>query len=178
MSGNFNQFISFFTWIIRTSRCNNTADAATCFQSTAKYLEFRISQFRRQVNQFHPKSHIGFIDTKSLHGFCIFQFREWYIQILIQGLFKYVFKQFLVYFIYLFRCSIAHFHIQLSKFRLSVCSQVFIPETACYLKIAVKTWDHQQLFIYLRRLRQGKKLTILDSTGNQVISRSFWCTLH
>src|SRR4030043_382934 len=64
-----------------------------------------------------------------------------------------------------------HLHIDLGKFRLSIRAEVLVPETTDNLKVPVKSRDHQDLLKKLRGLRQGVKMTGIDSARNQIISR-------
>ena len=61
----------------------------------------------------------------------------------------------------------------MGELRLTVSPQVFVTETFGDLVIAVKTGHHQQLFEQLRRLRQRKEMTIVDTAGHQVVASAF-----
>src|SRR5690606_39006483 len=67
-----------------------------------------------------------------------------------------------------------HFAVDLRKFRLSVCTQIFITETFYDLKIFVHTTDHQELLECLRRLGQGIKLTLIHARWHHKVTCSFW----
>ena len=55
---------------------------------------------------------------------------------------------------------------------LLISSQVLIAEAARELYISVKARQHQQLLIYLRRLRQSVKLAVMYTRGHEVVSRT------
>src|SRR5690606_41324029 len=55
-----------------------------------------------------------------------------------------------------------HLAVDLCEFRLSVCTQVFIPEAFHNLKIAIKAAHHQQLFESLWRLWQRIELMCIQ----------------
>ncbi len=63
--------------------------------------------------------------------------------------------------------------IELGEFRLPVGAQVFIPEAAHDLVIAIEAGHHQQLLEQLRRLRQGEKRAGLGAARHQVVARAF-----
>src|SRR3989338_7736865 len=42
----------------------------------------------------------------------------------------------------IFLVAEAHFYVDLGKFRLTICTQIFVTETFCYLKIAIKSAHH------------------------------------
>src|SRR4030095_11548027 len=46
-------------------------------------------------------------------------------------------------------CDERCFDVDLCKFRLPVCEQIFVAKTFCDLKIFFHTGDHQQLFVLL-----------------------------
>ena len=52
-----------------------------------------------------------------------------------------------------------HFAIDLSKFGLAVCPEVFVAETFYYLEVTVEARDHQQLLECLGTLWQSVKLS-------------------
>src|SRR5690606_12998592 len=70
---------------------------------------------------------------------------------------------------YIFLFYKGHLAVNLGKFRLSVRSQIFIPETFDNLEIAVKTTDHQQLLEGLWRLGKRIKLAWVDTAGNNEV---------
>ena len=65
------------------------------------------------------------------------------------------------------------FHIDLSKFRLTVSTQVFVTEAFNDLIVAVKAGHHQQLFEQLRGLRQCVEFTFVHTRRHQVVTRAF-----
>ena len=65
------------------------------------------------------------------------------------------------------------FNINLRKFRLTVCTKVFITEALHNLVVTVKAGHHQQLFEQLRRLRQGVEMAVMDTARNQVVASAF-----
>ena len=67
----------------------------------------------------------------------------------------------------------AHLDIELREFGLPVCAQILIPETAHDLVVAIEAGHHQQLFEYLRRLRQRKKLAWMRAARHDVVTRAF-----
>ena len=66
-----------------------------------------------------------------------------------------------------------HFDVDLSELGLPVRSQVFVPEAAGDLVVAVQATDHQQLLVELRRLRQSVEFARMHAAGNQVIASPF-----
>ena len=65
------------------------------------------------------------------------------------------------------------FNIDLCELGLAVGTQVFITETFGELVIAVIAGNHQQLLEQLRALRQGKKVSIMNTAGHQVVTCTF-----
>ena len=52
-----------------------------------------------------------------------------------------------------------HLAVNLSKLRLTVCTQVLVAETLCNLEVAVEATDHEQLLQSLRALRESVELS-------------------
>src|SRR5690625_2421704 len=71
-----------------------------------------------------------------------------------------------------------HLNIHLRKFRLAICTKVFIPETFYNLEIAVKSRYHKQLLVGLGTLGKCKKAPRIDTTRDQVIPGSLGCGAH
>src|SRR5258707_9237771 len=71
-----------------------------------------------------------------------------------------------------FRCDEGSFDVDLGELRLPVGAQVLIAEAARDLEVAVKSGDHQQLFVHLRRLWQSIELARMHPARNDVIARS------
>src|SRR6218665_1027435 len=67
-----------------------------------------------------------------------------------------------------------HFAVNLGKFWLTVCTQIFVTETFYDLEISIHSTNHQELFESLWRLWQCIKLSLIHSTWYYEISRSFW----
>ena len=65
-----------------------------------------------------------------------------------------------------------HFKVYLSKFGLTVRSQVLVSEAAGYLDVAVKAGIHEQLLIKLRRLGQRVEAARMHSGGYQIVARA------
>ena len=127
--------------------------------------------------QLYTETHIRFVGTKTIHSLlpCNSLNRKFYIYI--QNFFEKICKESFVYIdniIYIYKRK---FHIDLSKFRLTVCTEILITEAACDLDITVITGAHQKLFVELRRLRKSVERTRMNSGRNKVISRTFRSTL-
>ena len=71
-----------------------------------------------------------------------------------------------------------HFEVYLSKFRLSVRTQVFISETFNYLHISVSSPYHEKLLKKLRRLRQCIERSRIYSARYNVVPCTFRCRLN
>jgi hypothetical protein len=61
----------------------------------------------------------------------------------------------------------------LGELGLTVRPQVFVPETAHDLVVAVESGDHEQLFEQLGRLRQGVELAGIDAAGHEIVPGAF-----
>ena len=64
----------------------------------------------------------------------------------------------------------AHLDVDLGELRLTVQAQIFVPEAAHDLKIAIEARHHEELLEDLRRLRQGIKLPGVQARGHQEVS--------
>ena len=67
-----------------------------------------------------------------------------------------------------------HFTVDLRKLRLSVGSQILIPEAFNDLVVSIVTTHHQQLLEGLWGLGEGIKLSLIHSGRNYKISCTFW----
>ena len=66
-----------------------------------------------------------------------------------------------------------HFAVDLGKFRLTIGSQVFVPETLDNLEILIKARHHQQLLEGLGGLGQGIKFTGIHAGRHHKIPGPF-----
>ena len=127
--------------------------------------------------QFHSETHIRFIRSETIHSFLPCDSLDRKFNIYIQNFFEQVCKKSLIYVDDIINIYERKLHIDLCKFRLTVCTKVLITEAACDLNVTVISGAHQKLFIKLRRLRKSVERTWMDSGRNKVISRTFRCTL-
>ena len=65
------------------------------------------------------------------------------------------------------------FQVDLGEFRLTVSTQVFIPETLGNLVVTIETGHHQQLLEQLGGLRQRKEAAGMGPAGHQIITGPF-----
>ena len=65
------------------------------------------------------------------------------------------------------------FDVQLGEFWLAVGAQIFVAETAHHLVVTIHAGNHQQLFVQLGGLGQGKKRIFMGAARHQVITRTF-----
>ena len=143
----------------------------TCFQCTTN--DCKLCPLPISGKQFHPKTQIGVVDTKSLNRFSIRY--AWNLSDIHSN---YIFPNRSNHSIGKFKYHILsdkrHFNINLCKFGLSISSEIFISKTPAQLEVPVHTTNHQYLFENLRRLWQCIPLTRMNTRGNQIISGTFW----
>ena len=66
-----------------------------------------------------------------------------------------------------------HLHVELRELGLAVGAEVFVPQAAGDLEVAVEARDHQELFVKLRGLGEGEELAVVDAAGHEVVARPF-----
>jgi hypothetical protein len=62
---------------------------------------------------------------------------------------------------------------ELGEFRLPVGSEVLVAKAASDLEVAIKTRNHQELLVELRRLGQRVETTGVDPAGHKEVARAF-----
>ena len=67
--------------------------------------------------------------------------------------------------------------VDLRKLGLPVVAEVLVAKAAGDLEIAIEASHHQQLLVYLRRLRQRVELAGMHARGYEVVPRPFGCRL-
>ena len=125
-----------------------------------------------QLGEFELDAQVGLVGTIAVHGFAVGHDRE-LAQIDIQGVLENGGDHALEHVANLLLAQERGFNIDLREFGLAVSAQVFITEALGDLVVAVKTGHHQQLLEQLGALRQGKKMTVMDPAGHQVVARAF-----
>ena len=147
-----------------------TRICSSCFK------RIKICQIRHKcgILHFHIKTQVWFvasIKVKSIFP-CNAVKMSW--QIVIQSFFENVLHHSFCCRKNFFSVCKTHFHINLSKFRLTISAGIFIAITSCNLEIFVKTRNHQKLFVKLWRLWKRIKFSRMNTAWNKVVSRSFW----
>ena len=172
-----NKLVNLLTRHAALTFCVNTTNASACFQCILEYYESTIFHYLTYVMQFHTKTHVRFIGTETIHSFLPCDSLDWKFDIYIKYFFKQVCKKSFVYInniIYIYEGKL---HIDLCKFRLTVCTKILITETTCDLNVTVISGAHQKLFIQLWRLWKSVERTWVNSGWNKIISCTFRCTL-
>ena len=139
---------------------------------TCKYSKLNRFQQISNVSQFHRVTQIRFIRTITAFCFRKGHYRE-IAQIHTLHFQPQMTHQRFHHFTHLRRGHERSFHIDLSKFRLTISAQVFVTEAFNDLIVTVKTGHHQQLFEQLRGLRQCVEFTFVHTRRHQVVTRAF-----
>ena len=124
------------------------------------------------IDQLHTKTHVWFIATKPPYSLIIGQYRN-ISKVNIFNFFKHRTNHPFKCGEYIVSFYKTHFAIDLSKFGLTVCSEVFISKTLYNLVILVQSTHHEQLFERLRTLRKGIILTFIHPTRNDKVTSTF-----
>ena len=100
--------------------------------------------------QLASEPSVGLIDAETFHRFRPGHAREFGGQVHSHGLAESIPKDRFPHVEYILFLDEGHFHVQLGKFRLTIRTQVLVPEAPSHLEIAVETSDHQDLLENLR----------------------------
>ena len=148
------EVIKFTTRNTCVARYYNTFNHAAVVDNGTEYFKFSSANQICYVGEFHTETKVRFIGTVFIHGFVPSNTSHRNLNINVHSRFKYVFNQTFQGFQNLFLINEAHFQVELSKFRLTVGTQVFITETTNDLEVFFITGYHQDLFKNLWRLWQ------------------------
>ena len=171
----FNQRVDFLSGEGTAAFCIDCSYAAACFQCGFEYNEFCATNHIGDVFQFHAETYVGFIGTETFHSFCISHSGQRQLDVNVHQVFEYLLHHSFVDVHDIFDIYEGQFHVNLCKFRLSVCSQVFVTEAFCDLVVSVHTGYHQELFVQLRGLRQTIEVTGVYTGRYQIVSCAFGC---
>ena len=125
-------------------------DATAGGQHRFEHLEVRTAHRVRQVKDFHAKAQVRFVRAVFVHGLVIgkplHRQRYFHVQRRLENFRNHGFhdRQDIIAF------HERHFDVELGEFRLTVCPQVFIPETTGNLKITLVPCHHENLLENLR----------------------------
>ncbi|MNL27996.1 hypothetical protein D3C87_1496250 [compost metagenome] len=152
-----------FTAQACTARNAQRSHTAFCIVSRAgEDRKFNRFQQVSNVHQLHRVTQIRFIRTVTTFRFSkghdreITQIHTFYIQ-------PQAANQRFHQLTHLRRGHEGGFDVDLGKFRLTVCAQVFITEAFYDLVVAIEARHHQQLFEQLRRLWQRVEFAFMDA---------------
>ena len=117
---------------------------------------------------------IRLVASPAAHSFLVRNTTERFVEFHAEALGKHLFDRAFGYLHdVLAPLDVRHLEVNLRKLGLTVCSQILVAEATGYLIVPVHARDHQKLFVYLRRLRQSVKFSVVDTTGNEIVARAF-----
>ena len=144
----FGQGIQLFTGVFTATRSTDSSDEGSVIE---KFELFSLDQIRELLNH-HTKTKIGFVVTIFLER--LGKGHSWKIDNVEPfHLFENIFRQSFEHVQHILLVNIGHFAVDLGEFRLTVRTQVLVPETLDNLIITIKPSHHQQLLEKLWRLR-------------------------
>src|SRR5699024_6039820 len=123
----------------------DSADASALLQSSGKDAESAVLYDLADIDKLHSETGVRLVGTVAVHCIlpCHSLDRKLYIHI--QNFFKQISKETLVDFQNIIYINKGKLHVDLCKFRLAVCTEIFVPVASCKLEIAVASGAHQQL---------------------------------
>ena len=149
------QLVKLLTGIYSTTWCADTADVG----SIVEHREGAALQRVHQFHELHAEAHIWLVRTESAHRFSPRQTKEWLVDFHASECLEQMLCHALESLDDVLLRDKRHLAVNLSEFRLTVGTQVFIAETLHDLEITVETCHHQQLLQGLRALRKCIELT-------------------
>ena len=126
-----------------------------------------------QLDELHAETQVRLIASVIFHGIVPGHTREGFLYLDTTNGLEQVFGHSFENIQHIFLFHEAHLAVDLCKFRLAVCAQVFIAETFHDLEITVETGNHQQLLQRLRRLRQCIELSGIHAGRHHKVACSF-----
>ena len=163
--------------LVRSARCRDHADHAAAADNLLKQAKTRGGEVLRDIGDDQRIAQIGLVRAIFEDGIVISDSRKCarrgYRFAIGEG-FEHAANHRLHRFPHFFLRDEAHFQIELVKLAgQPISARVFIAEARRDLEIAIKTRDHEQLLILLRRLRQRIELARMDAAGHEEIARAF-----
>ena len=129
--GEINKLVNLLTRHASLAFCIDTTDTSTSLQCILEYYESAIFHYFTYIMQFHTKTHIRFVRTETVHSFLPCNSLNWKLDIHIQNFFKQISKESLIYIdniVYVYKGKL---HIDLCKFRLTICTKVLNVRSEC-----------------------------------------------
>ena len=151
---------------------DGTNDAATV-QSATEDLEAARREDICHVHDFIAITCVWLVRTEAIHRFLISDALEGERNVHAPASLKHRRKKTFDDVDDVFSLNKAGFDIDLGEFRLTVGAQVFITEAAGDLEVTLETRNHEELFVLLRSLRQGKELTGAESGRDEEVACTF-----
>ena len=173
----FCQFVQLFAGIFTGTLGVNAADRTAIIDSIFKHGKTAVGSPVADIDQFHAKAHVRGIFPEAVHGFLIGELRPGveHDLLLRSDLFNHLVEHLFHQVEDVITFAEGHFHIQLSEFRLTVATGVFITEAAGNLEVFFHTGHLEQLFELLRTLRQCPHFTRINAGRDDIVTGAFRC---
>ena len=152
--------------------------AAASGYGAREYRETALFGNVAEVEDLHAVSCVGLVAAVAFHSLFVGKARNGSYKVDSENFLEYALHKALAHCKYVLHLDKGHFKVYLSKFGLSVGSEILVAEASCYLHISVKAGNHRKLLVKLWRLRQGIERTFVNAAGNEIVARAFGCALY
>ena len=170
--GKLHKLVDFLAGHAALSLRVDSAHRTACFQCVSENRKLRITNHIGYVFQLHSETEIRLVRTEPVHRLLPGHSLDRKGHLNAEKFMEQVCQQTLVDVNDILNVHKRKLHVDLRKFRLTVCTEVLIAEAPRNLHISVIAGAHQQLFKQLRRLRQRIKAAGMNTAGHQIISGS------
>ena len=151
------------------------ANGAARFNGTGKNLKAAACGKVGEVTQLHSEAHIRLVRAEAVHSLVVGQTEQGSRKLATEKFAEEICEEALGHLDNIVLTAERHLDIYLCKLGLTVCAQILVAEAAGYLHITIKAGEHQQLFVELRRLRQGIEVTVMNAARHEVVACSLGC---
>ncbi|RMR55269.1 hypothetical protein ALP83_05645 [Pseudomonas syringae pv. actinidiae] len=156
----------------RHTQCGNTPFGVV--GRTAEHLELDAGELIGNIHQFQRVTQVWLVGAVAAHGFFEGHVRE-ITELQVQDFLEQLTNHLLGQTDDVLFIEETGLDVDLSEFRLTVGTQVFVAEALGDLIVAVKASHHQQLLEQLRRLRKSEKAARVCATWHQIVASTFRC---
>ena len=153
--------------------CVNRLDYAAVLDDVCEHLELAVLENVGEVLQFDSEARVGLVHAVAVHGVAVLHAGEGRGNVHSEGVLPDFFEHVFDKRVHVFAVDEAKLDIDLRKFGLAVCAEVFVAEAFSHLVVAFDARYHQHLLVLLGRLVERVEHAGICAAGPEEFARAF-----
>lgn len=153
--------------------CVNRLYYVAVLDDVCEHLELAVLENVGEVLQFDSEARVGLVHAVAVHGVAVLHAGEGRGNVHSEGVLPDFFEHVFDKRVHVFAVDEAKLDIDLRKFGLAVCAEVFVAEAFSHLVVAFDARYHQHLLVLLGRLVERVEHAGVCAAGHEEFARAF-----